>query len=171
VSCLTIATRLDAKGVDAFDVAFKLLIGDSYVHSGNGLIAYINGIMSQYVYMSDVRQRVMEAKKLTSLTLLSVTVCCSERSATFFIDPALADVVPFYYLNCFGVVKQLPLQRISTEKVKSDRSVATLSRASRFYDVTTSKEYEVESAPLASGECHRLRDCCIFRINGHDVFL
>ena len=24
---------------------------------------------------------------------------------------------------------------------------------------------------LASGECRRLRDCCIFRINGLDVFL
>lgn len=33
------------------------------------------------------------------------------------------------------------------------RSVATLGRASRFYDVTTSKEYEVESAPLTSDEC------------------
>jgi len=61
--------------------------------------------------------------------------------------------VPFYYLNGFGVVKQLPLQRITTEKVKSDRSVATLGCASRFYDITTSKEYEVESAPLTSDEC------------------
>jgi len=138
------ATFLNDKGVR--DTYF-------YVHSGNGMIAHINGIMSQYVYMDDVRQRVMEAKKLSSLTLLSVTVRCGERSATFFIDPALADVVPFYYLNCFGVVEQLSLQRITTEKVKTDRSVATLGRASRFYDVTTSKEYEVESAPLTSDEC------------------
>lgn len=70
--------------------------------------------------MRDVRQRVMEAKKISEVTLLSVSVRWGERSATFFIDPALADVVPFYYLNCFGVVEQLPLQRITTEKVKSD---------------------------------------------------
>lgn len=71
-----------------------------YVHSGNGMIAHINDIMSQYVYMDDVRQRVMEAKKLSSLTLLSVTVRCGNRAATFFVDPALADIEPFYYLNC-----------------------------------------------------------------------
>lgn len=144
ISFRVYATFLNDKGVR--DTYF-------YVHSGNGLIAHINGIMSEYVYMDDVRQRVMEAKKLTSLTLLSVTVRCGERSATFFIDPALADVVPFYYLNCFGVVEQLPLQRITTEKLKTDRSIATLGSASRFYDVTTSKEYEVESAPLTSDEC------------------
>jgi len=62
-------------------------------------------------------------------------------------------------------------QRTTTEKVKTDRSVATLGKTSRFYDVTTSKEYEVESAPLTSGECRRVRDCCIFRINSLDVFL
>ena len=80
--------------------------------------------------MDDVRQRVMEAKKLSLLTLLSVTVRCGNRSATFFVDPALADIEPFYYLNCFGVSEHLSLQR-----------------------VTTSKEYEVESAPLTSDEC------------------
>jgi len=61
--------------------------------------------------------------------------------------------VPFYYLNCFGVVEQLPLQRITNEKVKTDRSVATLGKTSCFYDITISKEYEVESAPLTSDEC------------------
>jgi len=65
--------------------------------------------------------------------------------------------VPFYYLNCFGVVEQLPLQHITTEKVKSDRSVAKLGRASRFYDVTTSKEFKVESAPLTSDECLQVK--------------
>ncbi len=124
-----------------------------YVNSGNGMIAHINGIMNQYIYLSDVRQKVMEVKKLASLTLLSVTVRCGERSATFFIDPALADVVLFYYLNCFGVVEHIALPRITTEKIKSDRSVATLGKSSRFYDVTNSKEYEVESAPLTSDEC------------------
>ncbi len=124
-----------------------------YVNSGNGMIAHINGILNQYVYLSDVRQKIMEVKKIASLTLLSVTVRCGERSATFFIDPALADVVPFYYLNCFGVVEQLSLQRTTTEKVKTDRSIATLGKSSRFYDVTTSKEYEVKSGPLTSDEC------------------
>ena len=61
--------------------------------------------------------------------------------------------LPFFYLNCFGVVEQLSLQRTTTEKVKADRSIATLGKSSQFYDVTTSKEYEVESAALTSDEC------------------
>lgn len=124
-----------------------------YAHSGNGQIAHINGIMSELVYLSDIRKKIISAKKIESLTLQSVTVRCGERSATFFIDPALAGIVPFFYLNCFGVVEQLSLQRTTTEKVKADRSIATLGRSSQFYDVTTSKEYEVVSAALTSDEC------------------
>ena len=124
-----------------------------YAHSGNGQIAHMNGIMSELVYLSDIRKKIISAKKIESLTLQSVTVRCGERSATFFIDPALAGIVPFFYLNCFGVVEQLSLQRTTTEKVKADRSIATLGRSSQFYDVTTSKEYEVESAALTSDEC------------------
>lgn len=44
------------------------------------------------------------------------------------------------------------MQCVTTEKVKADRSIASLGKSSRFYDVTTSKEYEVESAPLTSDE-------------------
>jgi len=124
-----------------------------YAHSGNGMIAHINGIMSELVYLSDIRKKIISAKKIESLTLQSVSVRCGERSATFFIDPALAGIVPFFYLNCFGVVEQLSLQRTTTEKVKADRSIATLGKSSQFYDVTTSKEYEVESAALTSDEC------------------
>lgn len=124
-----------------------------YVKSGNGQIAHINGIMSELIYLSDIRQKIISAKKIESLTLQSVTVRCGERSATFFIDPALADIVPFFYQNCFGVAEQLSLQRNTTEKVKSDRSIAILGKTSCFYDVTTSKEYEVESAALTSDEC------------------
>ena len=61
--------------------------------------------------------------------------------------------LPFFYLNCFGVAEQLPLQRTTTEKVKSDRSVALLGKISKFYDITHSKEYEVESGPLTADEC------------------
>ena len=99
----------------------------------------------------------MKAKKFSGVTLLSVTIHCGERLATFFINPALAEVIPFYYLNHFDVIKQLSLLRITTEKVKTDHSVATLGKNSRFYDVTTSKKYEVESAPLTSDECLQVK--------------
>lgn len=69
------------------------------------------------------------------------------------IDRMGDNQMPFFYLNCFGVAEQLSLQRNTTEKVKTDRSIATLGKTSCFYDVTTSKEYEVESAALTSDEC------------------
>ena len=40
----------------------------------------------------------------------------------------------------------------------------------RIYNVTTAKEYEVQTATLTSDECRTIRDCCIFRINGLEVF-
>lgn len=124
-----------------------------YAHSGNGLIAHINGILTEYVRLDDICEKVAAAKKIESLTLQSVTVRCGNRSATFFIDPALADFEPFYYLNCFGVPEHISLSRITTEKVKADRSIASLGKSSQFYDIQTSKTYEVESAQLTSDEC------------------
>lgn len=61
--------------------------------------------------------------------------------------------VPISYLNCFGVVEHLALPRTTTVKVKTDRSLASLGKTSQFYDISTSKEYEVESGPLTSDEC------------------
>uniref|UniRef100_UPI003FEFCA4E hypothetical protein n=1 Tax=Candidatus Limisoma sp. TaxID=3076476 RepID=UPI003FEFCA4E len=87
-----------------------------YTHSGNGMIAHINGIMTEYVGLDQIREKVKVAKKIETLTLQSVTVRCGNRSATFFIDPALADIEPFYYLNCFGVSEHISLSRITTEK-------------------------------------------------------
>lgn len=125
----------------------------SYVHSGNGLIAHINGLMTECVMLSDVRQRVMTSLKLESVTLQSVTVRCGNRSASYFIDPALAAVVPFYYLNCFGVPEHIALPRTTTEKTKSDRSIAYVGNTSQFYDISHSKEYEVETGGLSRDEC------------------
>lgn len=124
-----------------------------YAHLGNGLIAHFDGIMIEYVGRDQIREKVKVAKKIETLTLQSVTVRCGNRSATFFIDPALADIEPFYYLNCFGVPEHISLSRITTEKVKADRSIASLGKTSQFYDIQTSKTYEVESALLTSDEC------------------
>ena len=48
-----------------------------YVKSGNGQIAHINGIMSELIYLSDIRQKIISAKKIESLTLQSVTPCAA----------------------------------------------------------------------------------------------
>ena len=124
-----------------------------YVHSGNGMIAHINGVMSEFIMLNEVTERVKSAMKIDSLTLQSVTVRCGNRSATYFIDPSLSGLTPFWYTNCFNVPEQLLLPRVTTEKVKSDRSVAILGRFAQFYDISTAKEYEVQSGPLTYDEC------------------
>lgn len=124
-----------------------------YMHSGNGLIAHMDGVMTQTFYLSEIRQKIMEVRNLKSVSLQSVTVRCGNRSVTYFIDPALANVIPIYYLNCFGVPEHISMPRTTTRKVKTDRSVALLGKTSEFYDVTHSKEYEVESGPLTADEC------------------
>ena len=124
-----------------------------YAHSGNGLIAHFNGIMTECVWLRQVREKIKTALKLESLTLLSVSIRCGDRSASFYIDHALAGVVPFYYLNCFGVPEHISLPRTTTEKIKTDRSIATVGKSSQFYDITTSKEYEVVTGALSSDEC------------------
>lgn len=124
-----------------------------YAHSGNGLIAHFNGIMSEFIMLREVVELIKTKKNIGSLVLQSVTVRCGERSASFFIDPALARIVPFYYLNCFGVPEHIALPRITTEKIKSDRSIASLGTRSQFYDISHSKEYEVETGGLSRDEC------------------
>lgn len=125
----------------------------SYVYSGNGMVASVGEVCSQYVYLDNVYNAIKSATKLNAVTLISVTVQCGDRSLTCFVDESLADVAPFYYLNCFGVPEHISLPRTTTAKVKVDRSVATLSKTSQFYDITTSKEYEVETGPLTADEC------------------
>lgn len=124
-----------------------------YPYSGNGQIAHINGILTQLLYLQEVRDRLVERGKALAPLLQSVTVRCGNRSASFFVDPALVVNEPIFYLNCFGVVEHLALPRTTTVKVKTDRSLASLGKNSQFYDITTSKEYEVESGPLTSDEC------------------
>lgn len=124
-----------------------------YVQSGNGQIAHINGIATEFVVLDTVVDKLRERTKVENPVLQSVTVRCGNRSASYFIDPALAAVVPFYYLNCFGVPEHISMPRTTTEKLKTDRSVALLGKTSQFYDITHSKEYEVESGPLTADEC------------------
>lgn len=144
-----------------------------YVQSGNGLIAHFNGIKTELVFLRDVVATLKERLKIESLTLQSVTLRCGNRSATFFVDPMLSGIVPFYYLNNFGQVEQLAVPTVTTEKVKSDRSIASLSKTSQFYDITTSKEYEVETGGLTSDECAQaeqmLTSPCVRVPFGHDA--
>lgn len=125
----------------------------SYAHSGNGQVVHGNNVESEFIVLRDVADKIKAAHKLTDVTLLSVTIVCCKRSATYYIDPSLSSVRPYYYTNCFNVIEQLWLPAITTEKIKAERSVASIGQTAQFYDCTTSKEYEVQSGPLTSDEC------------------
>lgn len=124
-----------------------------YVNSGNGQIAHFNGIWTEIITSRSIIDKIKSVCKVDSPTLQSVTIRCGERMATFYIDPALDNFMPFWYTNCFNVPEQLFLPRVTKKKVKADRSIASVGRYSMFYDVTTSKEYEVETGPLTADEC------------------
>lgn len=123
-----------------------------YVQSGNGMMQHGAGINRELVLLRDVEAKIKSVKKIDSLTLQSVTVRRGERSLTVFIDPALSGIAPFHYLNCFNVPESLTLPHVTTEKIKVDRSLANLGRSSQFYDISTTKEYEVQMGPLTSDE-------------------
>lgn len=127
-----------------------------YVHSGNGMMQHGDGIIREIIDLPTVAARAKSAYKLDSLTLLSVTIRCGERMLTVYADPSLTGIAPFTYTNCFNEVEQLAVQCVTTYKIKVDRSLANLGRTSQFYDVSTSKEYEMQTAPLTTDECRQL---------------
>lgn len=127
-----------------------------YRYAGNGQMANVEGIYQHSIFLSEIRDKVLQAKSLDAITLQAVTVRCGNRSATFFIDPELSLFRPFYYLNCFGVVEHISLECTTKEKTKTDSSLVSLGRTSSQYDISISKDYEVESAPITSDECVQL---------------
>lgn len=89
---------------------------------------------------------------INSMTLLSFTVQCGQRSITYFVDPALAMAPAFYFRNCFNVWDNLSVPVITTSKTEVERSIAIVNGSSRSYDKTTNKTYQVEAGPLTSDE-------------------
>lgn len=124
-----------------------------WLHSGNGLIAHEDTVRSVFIRLDEIRAALVEKCGVSKPTLLSFTVQRGNRMATYFVDPALADVPVLHFVNCFNMVEQLPVQGVTTSKIKADRSIASLGKASQFYDVKVSKEYETQTAPLTSDEC------------------
>lgn len=124
-----------------------------YVKSGNGLIAHAEGLLTHWDSVPEIEADIKTRMKHESVKLLSITINCGNRAVTFFIDDSLANAQKFFFTNCFNVVEQLTLHCTTVDKVKADRSVASVGHRSRFYDVTTSKEYEVETGGLTADEC------------------
>jgi hypothetical protein len=84
--------------------------------------------------------------------LVSYTVTCGQRSATFFIDRNLDGARQFAFRNCFNVLEVAQFQGVTTAKTDVDRSVAVVNGVSSFYNQQATKTYEVEVPGLTADE-------------------
>ena len=112
-----------------------------------------NNVFTTYITVQELVDSIKRGRGYDSLTLQSFTVRCGDRSLTYFVDPSITPAKRFCFLNCFNIVEDIHLVCETTDKVKSDRSLATMGRSVQFYDVHNSKEYETETAPLTEFEC------------------
>ena len=117
-------------------------------------VATSTGIVQLQLPLADIltNAATFASVKTREVALLSFTVVCGQRSLTFFVDNSLDDRNSFFFRNCFNVWDFASLPLITTAKTDVNRSTAILNGTSEFYDQTTIKTYEVETAPLTSDE-------------------
>lgn len=110
------------------------------------------------------------AVRPSEVELLSFTVYLGQRSITFFVDPSLGSdpsaLGSFVFRNCFNVLEVAALAAVTTAKTDVDRSTAIVNGRSQFYNQSSTKSYEVETAPLTSDEAEWIDQL----FTSHDVF-
>lgn len=140
---------LDVEGA-VHNFSWKERTGTNYLYTGDVIDELNNGVQNCI-------DKINESNETKADTIISVTITVGRRSATFFVDPSMAGVIPFWYRNCFNVFEQITLQRIKTEKVSSSRSVAVVGHRAQFYDINDSKDYEVQSGAITDMECVQIQ--------------
>lgn len=100
-----------------------------------------------------------------NIELLSVTLQCGERSATFFIDSSLSEAETFLFRNIYNVMETAVIPCMITTKTATDRSVANIAGQARFYDTVTTRTFEVETDALTSDEAQWIDQL----FSSHDV--
>lgn len=86
------------------------------------------------------------------IEICSFNVICGNRYAQFTVDKSLANGHIFYFRNCFNCPDFLMLSAVTKEKTEVERSLAIFGARAVFYDQTTEKNYDVETAPLMNVE-------------------
>lgn len=92
-------------------------------------------------------------KRLSEMEVVSFTINCGQRSATFFVDRSIPEYAnSFAFRNCFNLWEVASLPLLTTAKMEVDRSTATVNGTSLFYDQSVNKTYEVTAGPITSDE-------------------
>lgn len=127
-----------------------------WLHSGNLQTAPEAKICSVYIRMKDICAALIANCNVANPQIVCFTVERGQRSVTFYVDPALNDAPMFLFNNCFNVLEQLPVQCVTTARIKKDHAIALIGNEAQFYDVTLSKEYETQTGPLTPDECEQM---------------
>lgn len=85
----------------------------------------------------------------SDVQLASFSVSVGQRSFSFFFSAHKPDV-EFTFLNIFNVPEVASFSAVTTAKTSVGRSLAKLRNKAVFYDQTTEKTYDVQTAPLHS---------------------
>lgn len=83
--------------------------------------------------------------------LLAYTINIGQRYITYYVHAATPDVI-FTFRNCFNALESVALFGVTTTKTKIERSIASISSVDSFYDRSTEKDYELQTAPLTTEE-------------------
>lgn len=106
------------------------------------------------------------AAPTSDVSIMMFTVNCGTRSVTCFVDRSLSLYDGFYFRNCFNVWDCVRLPMTTTAKTDVERSTAVINGASRFYNQSVTKSYEVAITPLTSDEAEWIDQL----FTAHEVF-
>ena len=83
--------------------------------------------------------------------LLAYTINIGQRYITYYVHAATPDVI-FTFRNCFNALESVAFFGVTTTKTKIERSIASIFSVDSFYDQSTEKDYEFQTAPLTTEE-------------------
>lgn len=84
--------------------------------------------------------------------IISFSVECGQRYASFFIDNSLLMAETFFFMNYFNVRETVDIAGMTKYKFDVDRSLARMPGKSVFYDRKITKTHELNTAPMVLEE-------------------
>lgn len=120
----------------------------------SGSTAAAAGIVQVNIQVGDMTEALADSNSLSldMVKLQSFTVRSGNRSMSFFIDDLMEDADCFYFRNCFNVWDWAALPAVTSAKTEVEKSTAVINGSTLYYDRSSSKSYQLDSAPLTSDE-------------------
>ena len=104
-------------------------------------------------FVADIVKTIAAQALVDVKDVASFSIACGERRITFFIDPALQDVIYFRFHNAFNVVEDFAVLAEVTSKNQVSASMGAISHFNRQYDFEVFKQFECKTDALTVDEC------------------